>query len=286
MTEFTIVIMKNELFAFEKIDHKFETLKIKGEVSVDLDDCSSPSELAERIVSNYIQDKVVNADFSDVNMNIAYCNESDKFLPDLVSVSRSCRNITVYPIEKELVNILLKLNKIKPGTSSVVKIEDVVFDVKLEENGKNIINRGSDKKPSYELKAEDIANSFIANYKFISNQKEIEKLHSDVESSKSEIKRLTDKLKKYGIPLDFDENNAIIASYDSKKKYIAGKILKATLVEVKKSGAKLICDKTIEVWISFGELKKCYGDAYTTVLKPDIEFNVYFKDDRTALVSE
>lgn len=285
MTEFTIVIMKNELFAFEKIGDKFETLKIKGEVSVDLNDCSSPIELAERIVRNYIQDKVLNADFKDVNMNIAYCNESGKFLTDLVTESKSCKNITVYPIEKELVNILLKLNKIKPGTSTVVKIEDVVFEIKLEENGKNTV-AACEKKPSFELKAEDIANSFIANYKFISNQKEIEKLQSDLELSKSEIKKLSDKLKKHSIPLDFDENNAMIASYDSKNQNVVGKKYKASIIEVKKSGTKLLCEKTIEVWISFGELKKCYGDSYTTVLKPGIEFSVYFKDDRTALVSE
>jgi hypothetical protein len=277
--------MKNDLYAFEKKGDKFETLKIKGEVSVDLNDCSSAVELAERIVRNYIQDKVVNADFSDVNMNIAYCNESDKFLPDLVSESKSCRSITVYPIEKELVNILLKLNKIKPGTSTVVKIEEVVFEIKLEENGKNTV-ANCEKKPSFELKAEDIANSFIANYKFISNQKEIEKLQSDLELSKSEIKKLSDKLKKYRIPLDFDEDNAMIASYDSKNKNVAGKRSKASVIEVKKSGAKLLCEKTIEIWISFGELKKCFGDSYSTVLKAEIELNVYFKDDRTALVSE
>lgn len=285
MTEFAIVILKNELYAFEKIGDKFEILKIKGEVSVDLSDCKSPSELAERIIRNYIQDKVVNADLKDVNINVAYSGGLNKFLTAFIKEAEYCNSITVYPIEKELVNILLKLNIIKPGTSAQVKIDDTSFKVSLEETGKNIIEIIGEKVKN-ELKAEDIANSFIANYKFISNQKEIEKLQKDVKTANAEIKRLSDKLKKYGIPTDLDESKAMTASYDSKTKDMAGKVLKAVVNEVKTSGAKLICDKNVEIWVSFTELKKYYGDNYLTVLKNNIELSAYFKDGRTVLITE
>ena len=208
---FIFILQANRLAMFEEVRKaKFESFKYKGEVFFEYETKDLDYEKISETITEYIKDELNEDDFSKISFTIINNDCDLKLISEFSRQLIPCKKFAVREFEDILPELLLKLGKIKLKEKLPVQFEGRNYLVTMDEKGNSSIQdiKTRDEK-SYILKINDIPNVLIADYRFITDKDEIDKLTADLKVKDAKTTILLSKMKK-----NENENKIILEGYE------------------------------------------------------------------------